>query len=79
MKSHTYEILKAACKLRVGVCLGKLRVVWRTEFRRRCNFKRWVSAAISQDGRTLVIRDLMSALWRIDLMPVIDRLLLKRE
>jgi hypothetical protein len=36
------------CKLRTGVRLGKLPMVRRTLFCRRCNFIRWISAANSQ-------------------------------
>jgi hypothetical protein len=42
-KSYKYGILDAMCKSWVGVRLGKLTVVQRTSFFRRCNFKRWLS------------------------------------
>jgi hypothetical protein len=43
--------LKAVCKSRTGLHLGKLPMLRRTLFVRRCNFKRWVSAANSQAGQ----------------------------
>jgi hypothetical protein len=45
------ECLTAVCKSRTGVHLGKLPMAWRTFICRRCNFKRWVSAANSQSGQ----------------------------
>jgi len=51
-KLYMYGILNTTCKSRVGVRLGKLPVVRRTLFCRRLSFKRWLSAANSQEGQT---------------------------
>jgi hypothetical protein len=50
-------------------------------FFRRCNFERWVSAAISQAGQVFVqvITDLSSALWRVSSLLALKRSLLSRE
>jgi len=50
-KSYKYEILNATCKPRVGMRLGKLPVVRRTLFCRRCSFKRWLSTTNSHAGQ----------------------------
>jgi hypothetical protein len=55
------------------VFLGKLPIVRRTLFRRRCNFNSWISAANSQAGQTKVIADLMRTLWRVNLTLVLNR------
>jgi hypothetical protein len=52
MYSYTYGIWKATCLSRTDVHLGRLPMVRRTLFCRRCNFNRWVSAANSQAGST---------------------------
>jgi hypothetical protein len=51
----------------------------RTLFCRRCNFSRWMSAANSQAGQTQVMILLMSALWRVSLMLVLNHSFLNRE
>jgi hypothetical protein len=68
----SYWILKALCNSRTGVRLGKLPIV-------RFTFSKWVSAANSQAGQTLVITDLMSTLWRANLMWELNRSLSNRE
>jgi hypothetical protein len=45
----------------------------------RCNFSRWLSTANSQVGYAKVIILLMSALWRLNLMLVLNRSLFNRE
>jgi hypothetical protein len=67
------------CKSRTNVHLGKFTVVRRTLFCMRCNFSRWLSAASSQAGHAYVMMLLMSALWRVSLMLVLNRSLLNRE
>jgi hypothetical protein len=44
-----------------------------------CNFSRWLSVGNSQVGQAYVIILLMSALWRVILMLVLNRSLLNRE
>jgi hypothetical protein len=61
------------------VQLGKFLVVQENLFCRSCNFKRHVPAANSQAGQASVITDLISALWRVDLMWALKRLFLNRE
>jgi hypothetical protein len=74
-----YGSLSAMCKSRTGGHLGKFPVVRRNLFSRRCNFNRWLSAAISQVGQALVMVLLMCALWRISALLVLNRSLLNRE
>jgi hypothetical protein len=74
-----YGSLKAMCKLRTGVRVGKLSVVRRTLFCRRCNFSRWLSAVNSQAGQIQVMILVMSALWRVNVMLVLNPSLLNRD
>jgi hypothetical protein len=70
--------LKAVCKSRNSVHLGKFQMVRRTLFCRWCSFKRWVSAANSQAGQAWIITDLISALWRTSLMLALKRWFLNK-
>jgi len=47
------------------VRLGELSVVRRALFNRRCNFKRWLSAANTDKGQVQVISDLINALTEL--------------
>jgi hypothetical protein len=53
--------LKATCNSRIGVNLPRFSVVWNTLFWKRCNFRRWTSAAGSQVGQAYVTSDLIRA------------------
>jgi hypothetical protein len=54
-------------------------MVQKTLFYRRCNFSRLLSAANCQAGQAQIFILLMSALWRVNLMLVLNRSLLNRE
>jgi hypothetical protein len=75
----TYDIWKDICMSRIGVFLGNLPVVRRTLFCRCWSFIRCVSAANSQAGRAYVIMDLIRALWRVNLLLVLNRSFLIKE
>jgi hypothetical protein len=47
------------CKSSTDVHLGKFPMVRRTLFCKRCNFKRWMSAATSQAGQAYVWEELI--------------------
>jgi hypothetical protein len=57
--------------------LGKFPLLRRSFVYRRCNFKRYVSDANSKAGKAKVITDLVSTLWRVSLILVLKRSLLK--
>ena len=78
-KLYMYGILKATCNSRIDVCLGNLPIVRSTWICSRCNFKRYLSDANSQEGQACVITDRMSDLWRVDLTFSLNRWLLNKD
>jgi hypothetical protein len=67
------------CKTQTGMRLGKFPMVRRTLFCRCCNFSRWLSATNSQVGQVQVITVLTTALWRVNLMLLLNCSFLNRD